>query len=66
MQGLFHSNHINYASPQLTALLGDAPTLLNDCLRSSFQPGDMKAVLEHHRKLGHFQEKGVLFCFFST
>lgn len=52
------SNDINYASPQLTALLGDAPTLLADCLRSSFQPGDMKAVLEHHRKLGHFKEKG--------
>lgn len=44
--------------PQLTALLGDAPALLDDCLRSSFQPGDVKAVLEHHRKVGHFQEKG--------
>ncbi|TNM91308.1 hypothetical protein fugu_019688 [Takifugu bimaculatus] len=46
---------------QLTGLLGDAPTLLNDCLRSSFQPGDMKAVLEHHRKLGHFKEKDPRF-----
>lgn len=46
---------------QLTGLLGDAPTLLNDCLRSSFQPGDMKAVLEHNRELGHFKEKGGIF-----
>lgn len=46
------------SSPQLTALLGDAPALLADCLRSSFQPGDMKAVLEHHSQLGHFKEKG--------
>ncbi|XP_056223663.1 uncharacterized protein zgc:113263 isoform X1 [Seriola aureovittata] len=42
---------------QLAALLGDAPTFLDDCLQSLFPPEDMKAVLEHHRNLGHFEEK---------
>uniref|UniRef100_H3DMG5 TERF1-interacting nuclear factor 2 N-terminal domain-containing protein n=1 Tax=Tetraodon nigroviridis TaxID=99883 RepID=H3DMG5_TETNG len=51
---------------QLTALLGDAPTLLADCLRSSFQPGDLKAVLEHHRELGHFKEKAMDDCILSS
>ncbi|XP_044041382.1 uncharacterized protein zgc:113263 isoform X2 [Siniperca chuatsi] len=42
---------------QLVALLGDAPSFLDDCLQSFFPPEDMKAVLEHHRNLGHFEEK---------
>ncbi|KAM9846054.1 uncharacterized protein ACBR49_011020 [Aulostomus maculatus] len=42
---------------QLAALLGDAPAFLDDCLQSFFPPEDMKAVLEHHRNLGHFEEK---------
>ncbi|XP_051248459.1 uncharacterized protein zgc:113263 isoform X2 [Dicentrarchus labrax] len=42
---------------QLAALLGDAPSFLDDCLQSFFPPDDMKAVLEHHRNLGHFEEK---------
>ncbi|XP_029318417.1 uncharacterized protein LOC115028663 [Cottoperca gobio] len=42
---------------QLAALLGDAPSFLEDCLQSFFPPEDMKAVLEHHRNLGHFEEK---------
>ncbi|XP_008281157.1 uncharacterized protein LOC103358113 [Stegastes partitus] len=42
---------------QLAALLGDAPSFLDDCLRSYFPPEDMKAILEHHRNLGHFEEK---------
>ncbi|XP_077450309.1 uncharacterized protein LOC144069093 isoform X3 [Stigmatopora argus] len=42
---------------QLAALLGDAPSFLGDCLQSFFQPADMKALLEHHRNLGHFEEK---------
>ncbi|XP_029019444.1 uncharacterized protein zgc:113263 [Betta splendens] len=42
---------------QLTALLGDAPSFLDDCLQSLFPQEDMKAVLEHHRSLGHFKEK---------
>nr|XP_033470495.1 uncharacterized protein zgc:113263 isoform X3 [Epinephelus lanceolatus] len=42
---------------QLAALLGDAPSFLDDCLQSFFPPEDMKAVLEHHRNLGHFEEK---------
>ncbi|XP_053719312.1 uncharacterized protein zgc:113263 isoform X3 [Synchiropus splendidus] len=42
---------------QLAALLGDAPAFLDDCLTSFFPPEDMKAVLQHHRQLGHFQEK---------
>uniref|UniRef100_A0A3Q2Y1T3 TERF1-interacting nuclear factor 2 N-terminal domain-containing protein n=1 Tax=Hippocampus comes TaxID=109280 RepID=A0A3Q2Y1T3_HIPCM len=43
---------------QLAALLGDAPSFLSDCLQSFFPPADMKALLEHHRNLGHFEEKG--------
>ncbi|XP_026216895.1 TIN2_N and Myb_DNA-bind_4 domain-containing protein isoform X2 [Anabas testudineus] len=42
---------------QLASLLGDAPSFLDDCLQSLFPPEDMKAVLEHHRNLGHFKEK---------
>ncbi|XP_029351517.1 uncharacterized protein LOC115037156 [Echeneis naucrates] len=42
---------------QLAALLGDAPSILEDCLQTYFPPEDMKAVLEHHRDLGHFEEK---------
>ncbi|XP_015245822.1 PREDICTED: uncharacterized protein LOC107094608 isoform X1 [Cyprinodon variegatus] len=42
---------------QLAALLKDAPSFLDDCLRSFFPPEDMKAVLDHHRSLGHFEEK---------
>ncbi|XP_039998716.1 uncharacterized protein zgc:113263 isoform X2 [Xiphias gladius] len=42
---------------QLAALVGDAPSFLDDCLQSFFPPEDMKAVLEHHRNLGHFEEK---------
>ncbi|XP_054608483.1 uncharacterized protein zgc:113263 isoform X1 [Dunckerocampus dactyliophorus] len=42
---------------QLATLLGDAPSFLSDCLQSFFPPADMKALLEHHRNLGHFQEK---------
>lgn len=44
---------------QLADLLGDRPSVLDDCLQSFFPPEDMKAVLEHHRRLGHFKEKGV-------
>lgn len=43
---------------QVAALLGDAPCLLEDCLRTFFAPDDMKAVVEHHRNLGFFEEKG--------
>ncbi|KAF7662044.1 hypothetical protein LDENG_00247240 [Lucifuga dentata] len=42
---------------QIAAWLGDAPSFLDDCLRSLLPPEDMKAVLEHHRNLGHFEEK---------
>ncbi|XP_076578481.1 uncharacterized protein LOC143314985 isoform X3 [Chaetodon auriga] len=42
---------------QLAALLRDTPSFLDDCLQSFFPPEDMKAVLEHHRNLGHFEEK---------
>lgn len=42
---------------QLAALLGDAPSVLEECLQTFFPPDDMKAVLEHHRNLGHFEEK---------
>ncbi|XP_018542489.1 uncharacterized protein zgc:113263 isoform X2 [Lates calcarifer] len=42
---------------QLAALVGDAPSFLDDCLQSLLPPEDMKAVLEHHRNLGHFEEK---------
>ncbi|XP_033989543.1 uncharacterized protein zgc:113263 isoform X1 [Trematomus bernacchii] len=42
---------------QLATLLGDSPSFLDDCLQSFFPPEDMKAVLEHHRNLGHFGEK---------
>ncbi|XP_037616507.1 uncharacterized protein zgc:113263 isoform X1 [Sebastes umbrosus] len=42
---------------QLAALLGDTPSVLGECLQSFFPPEDMKAVLEHHRNLGHFEEK---------
>ncbi|XP_020494456.1 uncharacterized protein zgc:113263 isoform X1 [Labrus bergylta] len=42
---------------QLAALLRDAPSFLDDCLQSFFPPEDMKAVLKHHRNLGHFEEK---------
>lgn len=43
---------------QVAALLGDAPCLLEDCLQTFFAPDDMKAVVEHHRNLGFFEEKG--------
>ncbi|XP_044198887.1 uncharacterized protein zgc:113263 isoform X1 [Thunnus albacares] len=42
---------------QLAALLGDTPSLLDNCLQSFFPPEDMKTILEHHRNLGHFGEK---------
>ncbi|XP_068163009.1 uncharacterized protein zgc:113263 isoform X2 [Antennarius striatus] len=42
---------------QLADYLGDAPAFLDDCLQSLFPPDDMKAVLKHHRELGHFKEK---------
>ncbi|XP_017270412.1 uncharacterized protein zgc:113263 [Kryptolebias marmoratus] len=42
---------------QLAALLTDAPTFLHESLKSFFPPEDMKAVLDHHRNLGHFEEK---------
>nr|XP_020455352.1 uncharacterized protein LOC109959929 isoform X2 [Monopterus albus] len=42
---------------QLAALLGGAPSFLDDCLQYFFPPEDMKAVLEHHRNLGHFEKK---------
>ncbi|XP_024145601.1 uncharacterized protein zgc:113263 isoform X1 [Oryzias melastigma] len=42
---------------QLAALLRDAPTFLDDCLQSFFSAEDMKAILEHHRSLGSFEEK---------
>ncbi|XP_075886350.1 uncharacterized protein LOC142890909 isoform X2 [Nelusetta ayraudi] len=42
---------------QLADLLGDRPSVLDDCLQSFFPPEDVKAVLEHHRRLGHFKEK---------
>ncbi|XP_068449254.1 uncharacterized protein [Clinocottus analis] len=42
---------------QLAALLGDTPSFLNECLQSFFPSEDMKGVLEHHRNLGHFEEK---------
>lgn len=44
---------------QLADLLGDRPSVLDDCLQSFFPPEDVKAVLEHHRRLGHFKEKGA-------
>lgn len=47
-------------SSQLADMLGDAPSFLEDCLQSFFPPGDVKAVLEHHRALGHFKEKGTI------
>lgn len=43
---------------QVAALLGDAPCLLEDCLQTFFAPDDIKAVVEHHRSLGFFEEKG--------
>ncbi|XP_072311277.1 uncharacterized protein [Eucyclogobius newberryi] len=43
---------------QVASLLGDAPCLLEDCLQSFFSAEDMKAVVEHHRNLGFFEEKG--------
>uniref|UniRef100_A0A8D2ZDG9 Myb-like domain-containing protein n=1 Tax=Scophthalmus maximus TaxID=52904 RepID=A0A8D2ZDG9_SCOMX len=43
----------------LAALVEDAPSFLDNCLQSLFPPEDMKAVLEHHRNLGHFEEKGT-------
>lgn len=46
-------------SPQLAALLTDAPSFLHESLQSFFSPEDMKAVLDHHRNLGHFEEKGA-------
>ncbi|XP_016889666.1 uncharacterized protein LOC103382810 isoform X3 [Cynoglossus semilaevis] len=42
---------------QLTAVLGETPTFLDDCLQSFLPPEDIKAVLTHHRNLGHLKEK---------
>nr|XP_043878147.1 uncharacterized protein zgc:113263 isoform X2 [Solea senegalensis] len=46
---------------QLTALVGDAPLFLDECLQSFYPREDMKVVLEHHRNLGHFEEKDPRF-----
>ncbi|XP_056133157.1 uncharacterized protein zgc:113263 [Lampris incognitus] len=42
---------------QMVAWLGDTPSFLDDCLQSFSPPEDMKAILEHHRNLGHIEEK---------
>ncbi|XP_034019841.1 uncharacterized protein zgc:113263 [Thalassophryne amazonica] len=42
---------------QMAALLGEAPEFLDECLQTIFPPDDMKAVLKHHKSLGHFEEK---------
>ncbi|XP_061570539.1 uncharacterized protein zgc:113263 isoform X2 [Cololabis saira] len=42
---------------QLADLLSGDSSFLDDCLQSYFPPDDMKAVLEHHRSAGHFEEK---------
>ncbi|XP_028256520.1 uncharacterized protein LOC114432607 isoform X2 [Parambassis ranga] len=42
---------------QLAALIRDPPSFLDDCLQSFFPPENMKAILEYHRNLGHFEEK---------
>ncbi|KAM4569199.1 uncharacterized protein PAE49_008784 isoform 1-T1 [Odontesthes bonariensis] len=42
---------------QLADLIRDAPSFLDDCLQSFFPPEDMKVILEHHRGVGHFEEK---------
>ncbi|XP_041636198.1 uncharacterized protein zgc:113263 isoform X2 [Cheilinus undulatus] len=42
---------------QMAAFLRDSPSFLDDCLQTSYTPEDMKAVLEHHRNLGHFKDK---------
>ncbi|XP_030005672.1 uncharacterized protein LOC115429965 isoform X2 [Sphaeramia orbicularis] len=42
---------------QLASLLGDSPSFLEECLQSFFPSDDVKAILEHHRDLGHFEEK---------
>lgn len=57
MQG--HWNLSPDLTSQLAALVEDAPSFLDNCLQSLFPPEDMKAVLEHHRNLGHFEEKGT-------
>lgn len=56
---MFGVTSFSFILSQLADLLGDRPSVLDDCLQSFFPPEDMKAVLEHHRRLGHFKEKGV-------
>uniref|UniRef100_A0A096MDN7 TERF1-interacting nuclear factor 2 N-terminal domain-containing protein n=1 Tax=Poecilia formosa TaxID=48698 RepID=A0A096MDN7_POEFO len=51
---------------QLAALLTDVPTFLEDCLRTFFPPDDMKALLDHHKNLGHFEEKAMDDCILSS
>ncbi|XP_029901373.1 uncharacterized protein LOC115354954 isoform X2 [Myripristis murdjan] len=42
---------------QMAAWLGDTPSFLDECLQSFSPPESLKAVLEHRRNLGHFEEK---------
>ncbi|XP_076009484.1 uncharacterized protein LOC143002949 isoform X1 [Genypterus blacodes] len=42
---------------QMASWLKHAPSFLDDCLHSLVPAEDMKAVLENHREVGHFEEK---------
>uniref|UniRef100_A0A667X8C5 TERF1-interacting nuclear factor 2 N-terminal domain-containing protein n=1 Tax=Myripristis murdjan TaxID=586833 RepID=A0A667X8C5_9TELE len=45
--------------PDFTQVLQhDTPSFLDECLQSFSPPESLKAVLEHRRNLGHFEEKG--------
>ena len=38
--------------------LDGASSVLDECLQSATPPEEMKALIEHHRNLGHIDVKG--------
>ncbi|KAJ8007022.1 hypothetical protein DPEC_G00113260 [Dallia pectoralis] len=42
---------------QMASWLGEAPSLLDECLQSATRPEEMKALIDHQRDLGHIYIK---------
>lgn len=44
--------------PQTVSWLGAECSVLEDCVRSVFEPTDLKDLLQHHKHLGHLEQHG--------
>uniref|UniRef100_A0A674B201 Zgc:113263 n=1 Tax=Salmo trutta TaxID=8032 RepID=A0A674B201_SALTR len=44
---------------QMVSWLDGAPSVLDECLQSATPPEEMKALIEHHRNLGHIHLKNT-------